>query len=124
MKRTLFACLASLSLLVAVQPAGAYTAVALSQSLAFGYCNNQQSVGAATDCAMSYCRQAATDPDTCTIGLSSEPTGNYALAIGGGSWGAASADNQAQADRDALGYCQSPACEIVARWTEGIVRGQ
>jgi hypothetical protein len=29
-----------------------------------------------------------------------------------------------KAEREALGYCQRPGCRVVARWTEGIVRGQ
>jgi hypothetical protein len=118
------AILALASLLVTMPVATAYTAVAVSQSLAYGYCNNMQSLGEATECAMRYCQQSASDPQTCTVGLESEPTGHYALAIGGGGWGAASGQSQAEADRDALGYCQRAGCEVVARWTEGIVRGQ
>ena len=111
-------------LLAAMSAAMAYTAVAVSEKLAYGYCNNMQSVGEATDCAMRYCRESATDPQTCAVGLQSEPTGHYSLAIGGGGWGVASGDNGAEADRSALGYCRSDECVVVARWTEGIVRGQ
>ncbi|WP_423065485.1 DUF4189 domain-containing protein [Devosia sp. CN2-171] len=102
----------------------AYTAVAISDSRAYGYCNNMQSLGEAADCAMRYCRQSATDPQTCVVGFQSEPTGNYALAIGDGGWGAAMGQSQAEADRDALGYCKAAGCVVVARWTEGIVRGE
>lgn len=111
-------------LLLSTMPAAtAYTAVAVSDSRAFGYCNNMQSLGEAGDCAMRYCQQSAADPQACVIGFESEPTGNYSLAIGGGGWGAAMGQSQADADRDALGYCGNAACTIVARWTEGIVRG-
>ncbi len=110
--------------LASVPGAMAYTAVAVSDSRAYGYCNNMQSLGEAGDCAMRYCRQSAIDPQTCVVGFQSEPTGNYALAIGDGGWGAAMGQTQADADRDALGYCKSAACVVVARWTEGIVRGE
>ena len=102
----------------------AYTAVALSDSRAYGYCNNMQALGEAEQCAMRYCQQSAADPHSCAVGFRSEPTGNYALAIGDGGWGAAMGQSQADADRDALGYCGSAGCVVVARWTEGIVRGQ
>ena len=125
MRRALLGTILALALPLATTPgAMAYTAVALSESLAYGYCNNMQSLGEAAECAMRYCQQTASDPQTCAIGLQSEPTGHYALAVGGGGWGAASGQSQAEADRDALGYCQRTGCEIVARWTEGIVRGQ
>ena len=110
--------------LAATPAAMAYTAVAISGKLAYGYCNNMQSVGEATDCAMQYCQQSAPDPHTCAAGIQSEPTGHYSLAIGGGGWGVASGDSEAEADRSALGYCRSAACVVVARWTEGIVRGR
>ena len=117
--------LATLAMVLAGVPsANAYTALAISESRAFGYCNNEQSIGAATDCAMQYCRQSAPDPQTCAVGLQSEPTGHYSLAIGGASWGVASGDDQAAADRSALEYCKEALCAVVARWTEGIVRGQ
>jgi hypothetical protein len=118
---TIIAVAISLAAMPAVM---AYTAVAVSEKLAYGYCNNMQSVGEATECAMKYCRQSATDPQTCAVGLQSEPNGHYSLAIGGGGWGVASGDSEAEADRSALGYCRSEACVVVARWTEGIVRGQ
>jgi hypothetical protein len=111
-------------LLLPVSSANAYTAVAISESRAYGYCNNMQSLGEAIDCAMRYCQQSATDPSTCAVGLKSEPTGYYALAIGDGGWGAAMGQSQAEADRDALGYCASAVCTVVARWTEGILRGE
>ncbi len=110
--------------LASVAPATAYTAVALSGTLAYGYCSNQQSMAAAADCALEHCRQAASDPQTCAVGLESEPTGHYSLAIGGGGWGAASGQSVAEADSAALGYCQAAGSQVVARWTEGIVRGQ
>lgn len=110
--------------LASVSSASAYTALAISDSRAYGYCSNEQSIGAATDCAMQYCRQSAPDPQTCAIGLQSEPTGHYSLAIGGTSWGVASADTEAEADRSALEYCKEALCAVVAHWTEGIVRGQ
>lgn len=124
MRQALLVALLALPILPTLTPgAMAYTAVAVSKSFAYGYCNNMQSIGEAVDCAMQYCRQSATDPETCAVGMQSEPTGNYALAIGGGSWGAAMGQSQADADHDALGYCQASGCAIVARWTEGIVRG-
>ncbi|MBN9308861.1 hypothetical protein [Devosia sp.] len=124
MRQTVLAALLMLAgLLGTMREAVAYTAVAVSGSLAYGFCNNMQSQGEADSCALSYCQQGAADPDTCAIGLRSEPTGNYALAIGGGSWGVAMGQSQADADRDALGYCANSACAVVARWTEGIVRG-
>ncbi len=118
------AALAATLLLSTMPGALAYTAVAVSDSRAYGYCNNMQSLGEAGDCAMRYCQQSATDPQTCVVGFQSEPTGNYALAIGDGGWGAAMGQSQAEADRDALGYCGQPGCVVVARWTEGIVRGE
>lgn len=125
MRNVRLAILIATLVLPAFAPAAvAYTALAISDSRAYGYCNNQHSVGAATDCAMQYCQQSAADPQTCTIGLQSEPTGHYSLAIGGLAWGVASGETAADADRDALGYCQAVSCEIVARWTEGVVRGQ
>lgn len=125
MRQTVPAALLGLAGLLGTMPgAMAYTAIAVSGSLAYGYCNNMQSQGEADGCAMRYCRQSATDPETCAVGLRSEPTGHYALAIGGGSWGAAMGQSQAEADRDALGYCRTAGCTIVARWTEGVVRGQ
>ena len=124
MRRVLSTTIVALNALLLLTPgAVAYTAVALSKSLAYGYCNNMQSLGEAIDCAIQYCRQSAADPETCAVGMQSEPTGNYALAIGGGSWGAAMGQSQADADHDALGYCANAGCTIVARWTEGIVRG-
>ena len=125
MRRAAVGITAMLAALLASLPAAtAYTAVAVSGSLAFGYCADMQSLGAAIECAMKYCRDSASDPQTCTIGLRSEPAGHYALAIGDGGWGVASAQTPAEAEREALDYCQRPGCRVVARWTEGIVRGQ
>ena len=122
--RSLQGTILAVTLLLPTMPGAlAYTAVAVSDSRAFGYCNNMQSLGEAGDCAMRYCQQSAADPQTCVVGFQSEPTGNYALAIGDGGWGAAMGQSQAEADRDALGYCGNATCTIVARWTEGIVRG-
>jgi hypothetical protein len=124
MSNTWLACLVAILALPAFAPAAtAYTALAISDSRAYGYCNNQHSIGAATDCAMEYCQQSATDPQTCAIGLESEPTGHYSLAIGGGAWGVASGETTVEADADALLYCKASNCQIVARWTEGVVRG-
>ncbi|MGV3489947.1 MAG: DUF4189 domain-containing protein [Devosia sp.] len=124
MSRATLGLIAALALWLApAANANAYTAVALSQSMAYGYCSDEQSLGSAIDCAMSYCRQAATDPDTCTIGLQAEPRGHYSLAIGGGAWGVASGETSVEADSDALLYCKAANCNIVARWTEGVVRG-
>ena len=125
MRQVLAVSFLSLALFVgSMQAPMAYTAVAISDSRAYGDCNNQQSIGAATDCAMQYCRQSASDPHTCVIGLQSEPTGHYSLAIGGGAWGVASGETEVEADSDALLYCKASNCQIVARWTEGVVRGQ
>lgn len=124
-RQAILGAVAALALsLTSAAPATAYTAVALSGTLAYGYCSNQQSMAAAADCAMRQCQQAASDPHSCAIGLESEPAGHYSLAIGGGGWGAASGQSAAEADSAALGYCQLAGCEVVARWTEGIVRGQ
>lgn len=125
MRQVLTLSFLSLALLISAMPAAmAYTAVAISDSRAYGYCNNQQSIGAARDCALQYCKQSASDPHTCVIGLESEPTGHYSLAIGGGAWGVASGETEVEADSDALLYCKASNCQIVARWTEGVVRGQ
>jgi hypothetical protein len=125
MRQAWLGTIVALAMSLATVPAAmAYTAVAVSEKLAYGYCNNMQSVGEATECAMKYCRESAADPHTCAVGLQSEPTGHYSLAIGGGGWGVASGDSQAEADRSALGYCRSDGCQVVARWTEGVVRGQ
>lgn len=123
--RSLWGPLLTVLVLLFTTPAAlAYTAVAVSDTRAYGYCNNMQSLGEAGDCAMRYCQQSAADPQTCVVGFQSEPTGNYALAIGDGGWGAAVGQSQAEADRDAVGYCGNAGCVVVARWTEGIVRGQ
>jgi hypothetical protein len=125
MRQAGLAAFGALALLVcAIPAASAYTAVAVSESRAFGYCNNAQSIGEASNCAMRYCQQSASDPQTCAIGLQSEPTGHYSLATGGGAWGVASGESQADADRSALDYCKTDSCQVVARWTEGVVRGQ
>ena len=79
--------LSLLLLLAGVPAANAYTAVAIADSRAYGYCNNMQSLGEARDCALRYCQQSAADPQSCVIGFDSEPTGHYSLAIGSGGWG-------------------------------------
>jgi hypothetical protein len=96
----------------------AYSAVAFSRSLGYGYCYDRDTKPEAATCALNYCRQNASDPDTCGVAYSGSARSNYALAIGKHHWGIGSDDTSPDADRAALGFCAASDCTVRVRWSE------
>ena len=100
--------------------ANAYSAVATSAKLAWGYCYDFADQASAESCAMDYCRQYASDPNTCAVGYSDAAPGNYAFALGDSGWGVGRDDNLTKAKNTALSYCRqySQNCAVAATWED------
>lgn len=106
--------------------AQAYSAVATSANLAWGYCYDLADQASAESCALNYCRQYADDPQTCAIGYSDPTPGLYAFALGDSGWGVGRDTTLSKAKQTALSYCRqySANCSIAVTWEDQVAAAE